>query len=243
MLIVAGTLYVGGASVVVGYSYTQVEALPAPAVPVVLMTAPPPPPPPPPPPAAHHQVSTTQQPRRVIPNVLLQPSPIPVVPQPKTAASDVANGVPGGEQGGVNNGILGGQINGVIGSIIDGPLDFHPGVALDTTDETEHPAQQSPQVKQVTPDAALEHRLCCDPQMISRPTQAVTAHVFGTTSVTVCVDPYGNVTSVSPVASLQFITDKVTQTIQATWKFKPFEVNGVPSPACFLETFQYQEAH
>lgn len=227
------SLALHGALLIVGvvYSFWHVEELSPPSVQVTFMSAMAPPPPPPPPPKKR---ASTKPKTQVKPVEVIQPKPTEIVQpretpkeQPKPEPEDDSggdegeedgeeNGVVGGVKGGVVGGVIGGQVGGVVGSA---------GPAGDVAPKT-------------LPPNIASGQLAIDPQSDQyRPRLPPALNRAGTklwAMSKVCVSKDGSVVDVKIIKGADPLVDPEIVAKVRTWKYRPYMINGNPTPFCFM---------
>jgi periplasmic protein TonB len=200
------SLFLHGAVLVVGvlHSAWRVEVIPPPELPVMLFAfaAPAAPPPPPPAAAATRRVVRT----RPRPTEVVQPTP-QVAPAVEEPAEEP--GEPGGQPGGVPGGVVGGTGTG-------------PGAGQGSTTFL-NPTVARGQLA-IDPHA--------DPYRVKLPPALARAGVALWALVRICVDQHGRVASVDILKGADPAVDPLIKSVLATWRYKPYTINGRPVPFC-----------
>lgn len=211
MLTVSLSAHAAALMVGVAWSFWQVDELPLPQVAVTLAGAPPPPPPPPP---AAHSGAKTKPKVKPTPKVeaLVQPQEHPKE-QPKQEKEEEESAQAGGVEGGVKGGVQGGVVGGVLGAPVQntGPRMLAPqiGKGLLLID----PNEEQYRVKL--------------PPALQRSGTVLTA------VVRVCVSASGTVTDVKILRGAGPAIDPQIPSVLARWRYRPFTLNGQPTPFCY----------
>lgn len=210
MLTVSLGVHVAALLVGVAWSFWQVDELPLPQVAVTLAGAPPPPPPPPP---ASHGAKTKPK-VKPTPKVeqLVQPQEHPK-DQPKQEEKEEEASEAGGVEGGVKGGVQGGVVGGVLGAPVP----------------TNAPRMLAPQIGKglLLIDPNEEQYRVKLPPALERSGTTLTA------IVRVCVSAQGAVTDVKILRGAGPAIDPQIPTVLARWRYRPFTLNGQPTPFCY----------
>jgi len=202
----------------VAWSFWQVDELSMPQVAVTLTATAAPPPPPPPPPASHHSSTKPKtKPVRKI-ETLVQPQERPKEqPKPKEEEQDEPD-QPGGVEGGVKGGVQGGVVGGVVGAPV---------------------ANDAPRI---LPPAVGKQLLLTDPDderyRVKLPEVMERAGIVAKAIVRICVSAQGTVTDVKVLKGAGPAIDPQIPGVLRTWKYKPYTLDGKPTPFCFPFVYQ-----
>jgi protein TonB len=205
-LTVSAAVHVAALLVGIAWSFWQVDELPLPHVSVTLAGAPPPPPPPP----ASHSGAKSKPKVKPTPKVeaLVQPQEHPKE-QPKPEKQEDANGAEGGVKGGVQGGVVGGVVGAPVQN--SGPKMLTPqlgkGLLLIDPNEEQYRVKLPP---------ALER-------------SGVTLFAI----VRVCVSAQGAVTDVRVLKGAGPAIDPQIPSVLGRWRYRPFTLNGQPTPFCY----------
>jgi protein TonB len=215
---------------VVGIVVKEMWAAPMLDVPssgVDLAVAPPPPPPPPPPASSKKlEAQKDRKPKKIKVTETVQPIKPEDRPEDKQEASE-DTGEEGGEEGGVEGGVAGG-ISGGIGTAPPPPP----------------PPPAPPQ--NIAPTALEQQRISGDKNIFPDDVTKTEIQRAGKTQLTVpvkvCLDRAGNIASVKIMKSSGFpaYDQKLNREINK-WKYRPFSVNGNPTPVCSAIMFIYRQ--
>ena len=220
MLTVSLAVHAAALIVGVAWSFWQVDELSMPQVAVTLTATAAPPPPPPPPPASHH--SSTKPKTKPVHKIetLVQPQERPKE-QPKEEEKDDEPDQPGGVEGGVKGGVQGGVVGGVVGAPAtnDGPKILPPQVGRQLL--LIDPNEERYRVK--LPDALAR----------------ANAHVK--VVVKVCVSAQGTVTDTKILKGAGPAIDAQLPVVLRTWRYKPYTLDGKPTPFCFPLLYEISE--
>jgi protein TonB len=204
----------------------DIEQLERPKNMVDLAVAPPPPPPPPPPKGGvkPHDVQIT--PKKVRVRDIVQPVKI----EKQEVAAPVEVGDPNGVEGGVEGGVVGGDLNGVVAAPPPPPPPPPPAPPANVP-PTALDANRIAGEKNITPDDVTKTEI----------QRAGRDKLIG--SFKLCITAEGNVASVSQLKSTGYgaYDSKITSTIRGEWRYRPFMVNGKPTPVCTAVTFIYSQ--
>ena len=191
-----------------------------------LAIAAPPPPPPPPPKGGAKPRDTQITPKKIRVKDMVQPVKI----EQKEVAAPVESGDPNGVEGGVEGGVVGGDLNGVVAAPPPPPPPPPPA-----------PPQN------VAPAALVALRIAGEKNIVP---DDVTKTEIGRSgkdrlvgSYKLCLTAEGNISQVSQLKSTGFpaYDSKITSTIRSEWRYRPFTVNGKPTPVCTAVTFIYNQ--
>ena len=163
-------------------------------------------------------------PKRLIVKDIVQPVQI----EKQEVAGD-PQGEEDGEEGGEEGGVYGGVVGGVIGGVGAPPP----------------PPPPPPVAMNVAPTMLEGSRIAGDKDI--RPDDATKAAMVKAgkdnvvTSLKLCLDQLGAITAVSLLKSSGFPSydAKLMVTIRATWRYRPYFVNGQAHPVCTAVTFIY----
>ncbi len=216
--------------------FTELWAAPLLEVPssgVDLAVAPPPPPPPPPPPAGKKlEAQKDIKPKKVKPTETVQPTKVDEKQVQESASNDSGGGEEGGEEGGVEGGVAGGVVGGVVGGIVS---------------EAPPPPPPPPAPPQnIAPTALEASRVAGDKNILPDDVTKTEIQRSGKTQlmvpVKVCIDRAGAISSVKVLKSSGFpaYDAKLTREINK-WRYRPFSVNGTPTPVCSAIQFIYRQ--
>ncbi|MCC6752203.1 MAG: TonB family protein [Deltaproteobacteria bacterium] len=216
-------LHGGAIAAVLWLSLLYVDELPEPQVTVTFFSAPPPPPPPPPPPAARRP----DRPRPTQPKVAVKPEEVQPPDKPPEAKPDKpAEDDDGddGEEGGEEGGQKGGQKGGTVGGVVQ------PKAVV--KEEPKKPVFIPPQVGE---------KLKLAGEMPDYTPAAKMAKVQGVVIVKLCLRADGSVDAAQTkvLKALQGMDEEVLSKVR-TWRYRPHQVNGVATPACFPVRFVFR---
>jgi periplasmic protein TonB len=204
----------------------DIEQLERPKNSMDLAIAPPPPPPPPPPKGGVKPKDVTITPKKVRVRDIVQP----VKMEKQEPVAPVEVGDPNGVEGGVEGGVVGGDLNGVVAAPPPPPPPPPPApppnVAPNALD-----ANRISGEKNIVPDDVTKTEI----------SRSGKDKLIGSFKLCITVD--GNVASVSQLKSTGFgaYDSKITNTIRGEWRYRPFTVNGKPTPVCTAVTFIYSQ--
>ena len=228
VLIAAVIAHVAVFGVVVFNEMWAAPLLDVPSSGVDLAVAPPPPPPPPPPPAGKKlETQQEKKPKKVKPTETVQPTKVEDKPQETSSSDEV--GEEGGEEGGVEGGVAGGVVGGVL------------------TEAPPPPPPPPPAPPQnVAPTALEQQRISGDKNIFPDDVTKTEIQRSGKTQlmvpVKVCIDRAGNIASVKVMKSSGFaLYDQKLDREIRKWRYKPFSVNGTPTPVCSAIQFIYRQ--
>jgi periplasmic protein TonB len=195
----------------VAHSIWQVEEMPMPSVEVTLAMAPPPPPPPPPPPKRSSKPKTKPIDK---PKAIVAPKEVPKT-EPEPAPAEEEEEEDEGEEGGVEGGIAGG----IVGGVAPPPPPKSTGPKLLTTKAGHSLLAINPQVR---------------PYKVNVPEEYVARGDEYVAQIRICVGANGAVTDLKVLrpAGLPVIDVQIPKVIP-TWKYRPFLVEGRPTPFCY----------
>jgi periplasmic protein TonB len=200
-------LHAAALAVGVAYSFWRVDELPLPAVTVTLTGTATPPPPPPPPAGVKASTKPKTKPVETRPKELVQPKEVKAAPKEEPEDD-------GGQPGGVAGGVKGGVVGGVVGAAV-GP--------------TMLPAKIGQLQLLINPNN--------DPYKVSLPPALLRSGRTFTADLRVCVSAQGTVTEVRILRRADPAIDVQIPTVIGRWRYRPYTVNGVPAPFCYI--FRY----
>jgi TonB family protein len=231
-------------------SFWVIKKLDAPHHEDQIAVAPPPPPPPKgnpghkikdldkPPQPHKHKVTETVQPVKIEQKVE-DPNP--------AADTDNPNATPDGSENGQDNGMEGGVDTG-------GPPPAKCGDGMCNGDEDfkscpadcKAPAPVAPQI--VAPNVLNANRISGDTQIqpddVTKTAISRSGKSRVIASAKICLDKNGTITSVSLVKTTGFQAyDDEIRSAMGGWRYRPYTVNGVATPACTAITFIYNQPH
>jgi protein TonB len=204
----------------------DIEQLERPKNSMDLAIAAPPPPPPPPPKGGAKPRDTQIVPKKIRVKDMVQPVKI----EQKETPAPVEAGDPNGVEGGVEGGVVGGDLNGVAAAPPPPPPPPPPAppqnvapAALD--------ALRIAGEKNIVPDDVTKTEI----------SRSGKDRLVG--SYKLCLTAEGNIGQVSQLKSTGFPSydSKITGTIRSEWRYRPFTVNGKPTPVCTAVTFIYNQ--
>jgi len=204
----------------------EIEQLERPKNSVDLAIAAPPPPPPPPPKGGAKPHDVTLTPKKIRVKDIVQPVKI----EQKEVAAPVEQGDPNGVEGGVEGGVVGGDLNGVVAAPPPPPPPPPPAppqnvapAALD--------ALRIAGEKNIVPDDVTKTEI----------SRSGKDRLVG--SFKLCLTLDGNISQVTQLKSTGFSSydSKIQNTIRGEWRYRPFTVNGKPTPVCTAVTFIYNQ--
>jgi len=204
----------------------DIEQLERPKNSVDLAIAAPPPPPPPPPKGGAKPHDVTLTPKKIKVKDIVQPVKI----EQKEVAAPVEQGDPNGVEGGVEGGVVGGDLNGVVAAPPPPPPPPPPAppqnvapAALD--------ALRIAGEKNIVPDDVTKTEI----------SRSGKDRLVG--SFKLCLTLEGNISQVTQLKSTGFSSydAKIQNTIRGEWRYRPFTVNGKPTPVCTAVTFIYNQ--
>jgi periplasmic protein TonB len=196
-----------------------------------------PPPPPPPPKGTSRPDSLKEKVKRQKVTDTVQPQDKPEeIAQEELATSEEQEDL--GVEGGVEGGVVGGVVGGVLGGV--------PGGVLGGTGAP--PPPPPPEKPKIVPQNVLkEYRISGDYQITAPDTVKTLMVKQGQTkligTVKMCLSQGGSVESLRMVKSTGY--DEYDQKILRSmrqWKYRPFQVNGRPTPVCTSVTFIYNQS-
>ena len=200
----------------IAFSIWQVEEMPMPAVEVTLSRAPPPPPPPPPPPKRSSSNKPKTKPVEVKPKAIVVPKETPKE-EPAPAEEEGDDSDDEGEEGGVEGGVVGGVVGGIVGGVAP-PPPKNTGPKLLTTKAGHSLLAVNPQVR---------------PYKVNVPEEYVQRGDEYVAQIRICVNADGTVSNVKILRpSIPVIDLQIPQVIPR-WKYKPYLVEGKPTPFCY----------
>jgi protein TonB len=204
----------------------DIEQLERPKSTVDLAIAPPPPPPPPPPKGGVKPKDVTITPKKVKVRDIVQPVKI----EKQETAPPVETGDPNGVEGGVEGGAVGGDLNGVVAAPPPPPPPPPPA-----------PPQNVPPQALDANRIAGEKNIVPDDVTKTEISRSGKDKLIG--SFKLCITAEGNIASVNQLKSTGFpaYDSKITSTIRGEWRYRPFSVNGKPTPVCTAVTFIYSQ--
>jgi periplasmic protein TonB len=210
------------------FALFHIDELPAPQVAVTFFAAAAPPPPPPPP--ARKKAQPNPKPV-VQPTVAQLKQPLV---QPRAKAPEPE---PDREDPGVEGGVEGGVPGGVVGGVLGGDKDKGP--------PPPPPPPEPPPKPKVVPPTVLEAQKISGGIPPLPPTVKEAAFVtLGnqpgqlTAIFKVCVGPSGAIAEATLVKSsgAPALDEFIKQSLQ-TWRYRPYMVNGKPTPICGTKVF------
>ncbi|MBZ0235180.1 MAG: energy transducer TonB [Deltaproteobacteria bacterium] len=231
VLIAAIVAHVAVFAIVVFNEMWAAPLLDVPSSGVDLAVAPPPPPPPPPPAGGKKlEAQKEKKPKKVKPTETVQPTKVEDKPEDQQEDSGDAAGEEGGEEGGVEGGVAGGVVGGVLTEAPPPPPPPPPPQPPKTVVPTALEAQRVSGDKNIFPDDVTKTEI-----QRSGKTQLIVP-------VKVCIDRAGNMASVRIMKSSGFpaYDQKLTREINK-WRYRPFMVDGTPTPVCSVVQFVYRQ--
>jgi protein TonB len=219
---------------VVGLIVKEMWAAPLLDVPssgVDLAVAPPPPPPPPPPAGGKKlEAQKEKKPKKIKPTETVQPTKVEDKPAEPQEESGEEAGEEGGEEGGVEGGVAGGVVGGVLTEAPPPPPPPPPPAPPQNIAPTALEQQRVSGDKNIFPDDVTKTEI-----QRSGKTQLMVP-------VKVCIDRGGAIASVKVMKSSGFpaYDQKLTREINK-WRYRPFMVNGAPTPVCSAIQFIYRQ--
>src|SRR5262245_48740575 len=207
-------------------SIWDIEQLDRPKNMVGVAIAPPPPPPPPPPKGGAKPKDVTITPKKVKVRDIVQPVKI----EKQEVAAPIETGDPNGVEGGVEGGVVGGDLNGVVAAPPPPPPPPPPA-----------PPQNVPPTALDANRIAGEKNIVPDDVTKTEISRSGKDKLIGSYKLCITVD--GNIASVVQLKSTGFPSydNKITSTIRGEWRYRPFMVNGKPTPVCTAVTFIYSQ--
>jgi len=204
----------------------DIEQLDRPKSGMDLAIAPPPPPPPPPPKGGvkPHDVQIT--PKKIKVRDIIQPVKI----EKQEVVAPIETGDVNGVEGGVDTGVVGGDLAGAVAAPPPPPPPPPPA-----------PPQN------VAPQALDANRISGEKNIV--PEDHTKTEISRSNkdklvgSFKLCITAEGNINTVSKLKSTGFpaYDDKIITTIRGEWRYRPFTVNGKPTPVCTAVTFIYSQ--
>ena len=204
----------------------DIEQLERPKSGLDLTIAPPPPPPPPPPKGGVKPKDVTITPKKVKVRDLIQPVKI----EQKEVAPPIESGDPNGVEGGVEGGAVGGDLNGVTAAPPPPPPPPPPAPPQNVAPTTVEANRISGE-KNIVPDDVTKTEI----------SRSGKDKLVG--SYKLCLSSEGNIASVVQLKSTGFpaYDSKIQTTIRGEWRYRPFMMNGKPTPVCTAVTFIYSQ--
>jgi protein TonB len=215
------------------YSWLKIEKLETPDTGVkASLDLPPPPPPPKGSNKQHLEAKKDPTPHKIKPVDTVQPEKRKAEDPTPPSEADEPEGDPNGEEGGQVGGVVGGQVGGVVGGVVTAPPPPPP------------PPPPPAKVQTVTPQALAANRVSGDAQIAPADVTKTEIQRSGKTRIVVpfkiCVGTNGSVKSVKILKSSGFPAyDSKIENEAGDWKYKPFLVDGVPTPVCTAVTIIY----
>jgi protein TonB len=219
---------------VVGLVVKEMWAAPLLDVPssgVDLAVAPPPPPPPPPPAGGKKlEAQKKKEPKKTKPTETVQPVKPDDKPQEVQEEAGEEAGEEGGEEGGVEGGVAGGVVGGVLTEAPPPPPPPPPPAPPQNVAPAALDALRISGDKNIFPDDVTKTEI-----QRSGKTQLMVP-------VKVCLDRAGQIQSVKIMKTSGFpaYDQKLTREINK-WRYRPFTVNGAPTPVCTAIQFLYRQ--
>ena len=204
----------------------DIEQLERPKNTVDLAIAPPPPPPPPPPKGGQKPQDVQITPKKVRVRDIVQPVKI----EKQETAPPVETGDPMGVEGGEEGGVAGGELGGVVAAPPPPPPPPPPAPPQNVA-PTALDALRIGGEKNIIPDDVTKTEI----------SRSGKDKLIGSYKLCITVD--GNISSVVQLKSTGFpaYDNKITSTIRGEWRYRPFMVNGKPTPVCTAVTFIYSQ--
>jgi protein TonB len=204
----------------------DLEQLERPKNTVDLAIAPPPPPPPPPPKGGVKPQDVQITPKKVRVRDIVQPVKI----EKQETAPPVESGDPMGVEGGEEGGVAGGELGGVVAAPPPPPPPPPPAPPQNVA-PTALDALRIGGEKNIIPDDVTKTEI----------SRSGKDKLIGSYKLCITVD--GNISSVVQLKSTGFpaYDNKITSTIRGEWRYRPFMVNGKPTPVCTAVTFIYSQ--
>jgi protein TonB len=208
----------------------QLDQLDKPKSTIDLAVAPPPPPPPPPKGGAKpHDVQIT--PKKIKVKDIVQPVKIEKQEVKEVEDKGDPNGEEGGVEGGVVGGVVGGDLNGVMGA--PPPPPPPPPAPPQNVPPTMLEGSRIAGDKNISPDDVTKTEIA----------RSGKDRIIG--SFKLCLTVQGTIASVKQLKSTGFpaYDNRILSTIQGSWRYKPYNVNGKAVPVCTAVTFIYNQTH
>jgi periplasmic protein TonB len=204
----------------------DIEQLDRPKNTVDLAIAPPPPPPPPPPKGGVKPQDVQITPKKVRVRDIVQPVKI----EKQETAPPVEMGDPMGVEGGVEGGVAGGDLNGVVAAPPPPPPPPPPAPPQNVAPQALDALRIGGE-KNIVPDDVTKTEI----------SRSGKDKLIG--SYKLCITTDGSISSVVQLKSTGFpaYDSKITGTIRGEWRYRPFTVNGKPTPVCTAVTFIYSQ--
>ena len=204
----------------------DVEQLERPKSAVDLAIAPPPPPPPPPPKGGVKPQDVQITPKKVRVRDIVQPVKI----EKQETAPPIEAGDPNGVEGGVEGGVAGGDLNGVVAAPPPPPPPPPPAPPQNVAPQALDALRIGGE-KNIVPDDVTKTEI----------SRSGKDKLIG--SYKLCITTDGSISSVVQLKSTGFPSydNKITSTIRGEWRYRPFTVNGKPTPVCTAVTFIYSQ--
>lgn len=204
----------------------DIEQLERPKNTMDLAIAPPPPPPPPPPKGGVKPQDVQITPKKVRVRDMVQPVKI----EKQEVVAPVDTGDPMGVEGGEEGGVVGGDLNGVVAAPPPPPPPPPPAPPQNVA-PTALDANRIAGEKNIVPDDVTKTEI----------SRSGKDKLIG--SYKLCITADGNISSVVQLKSTGFpaYDSKITSTIRGEWRYRPFMVNGKPTPVCTAVTFIYSQ--
>jgi protein TonB len=204
----------------------DIEQLERPKSTVDLAIAPPPPPPPPPPKGGVKPQDVQITPKKVRVRDIVQPVKI----EKQEVAPPIEAGDPNGVEGGVEGGVAGGDLNGVVAAPPPPPPPPPPAPPQNVAPQALDALRIGGE-KNIVPDDVTKTEI----------SRSGKDKLIG--SYKLCITTDGSISSVVQLKSTGFPSydNKITSTIRGEWRYRPFTVNGKPTPVCTAVTFIYSQ--
>jgi len=213
------------------YSLFNIEDLPPPQVAVTFFSAAPPPPPPPPP-----ARKKREQPK---PKPIVQPTiqqvkqtlvqPKQAEPEPEPDKEEESEGVEGGVEGGVPGG--------VVGAVLGGERDKAPPPPPPKQEEP-------PKPKVVAPTVLESQKISGDIPPLPPNVKEAAFNALGnqpgrlTAIFKVCTGTDGTIASITLIKpSGAAALDEFIRANLKTWRYRPYMIDGKPTPICGTKVF------
>ncbi len=199
-------------------------------------------PPPPPPPKGSGKKKPDSLKKKIARKKvtdMVQPQEEPEDIKPDEVIDDSDDGEDFGVEGGVEGGVAGGVVGGVLGGVPGGTLGGTGGPP---------PPPPPPEKPQIVPQVALKANFISGdrnpvPPESVKILMTKTGESRTVATVKMCLTVSGGVQSVRLVKSsgYQEYDQKILRSMRG-WKYRPFKVNGKPTPVCTAVTFIYRQS-
>jgi protein TonB len=212
-----------------------IEKLPLPKREVTVAVAPPPPPPPPPPAPSKKVEIKPDKVKRIKPMDTTQPVDKPIAPEDVDVEIVEDTGV----EGGIEGGVAGGMIGGVVGGVLEGV----PGGVIEAPPPPPPPPEKPRVVAQVAVEAQrISGEKSIQPDDMTKIQMQRDAKDRIDSNYKMCLSKTGEIASINMMKSSGYPEyDRKIQGKMQEWRYKPYLVNGEPSPVCTVITFIYTQ--